>query len=97
VLEYELGSPELQKAMLATKKRFGPGFGTKFKSPVLLLDQGEEVAFRNLKVRAIPRAAPTPSAGAIPVAPNAATPPAKPAQPPKTDLAPLPPPVLFPK
>jgi len=53
VLEFELG-PELLKAVAAAKLRVPPGFERKVKSPVLLLDQGEEVAYRNLKIRALP-------------------------------------------
>ncbi len=96
VLEYVLGGAALQNGMLASKKRFGPGFGTKFKSPILLLDQGEEVAFRNLKVRLITQTAPAGPAGAVPRSPGSSTPAAKPAQPAGT-LPPLPPPVLFPQ
>jgi hypothetical protein len=29
-------------------------FGTKFKSPIVLLDAGENVAFRNIKIRQVP-------------------------------------------
>ena len=97
VLEFELGSVALQKAMQATKKRFGPGFGTKFKSPVLLLDQGEEVAFRNLKVRPIGQPAPAPSTNATPRTTGAPHPPASPTQPGAANLPPLSPPVLYPK
>jgi hypothetical protein len=54
VLEYELGSPELLRGLqAASKTRLSAGVGTKFKSPVLLLDQGDEVAFRALRVRAL--------------------------------------------
>ena len=53
VLEYTLGSPELQRAVMASRARVAPGFGTKVKGPLVLLDEGDEVAFRNLKVRVI--------------------------------------------
>jgi len=54
VLEYELGSSALRTAITSLKPRPPVSFGTKFKSPLLLLDQGEEVAFRNLRIRTIP-------------------------------------------
>jgi hypothetical protein len=54
VLEYELGAPELLRGLqAASKARLPAGSGTKFKSPVLLLDQGDEVAFRALRIRAL--------------------------------------------
>lgn len=58
VLEFTLGSPELQRAATANRVRVAPGFGTKFKAPLVLLDEGDEIAFRNLKIRALPAAAP---------------------------------------
>jgi len=53
VLEYTLGSPELMRAATANRARVAPGFGTKFKAPIVLLDEGDEIAFRNLKIRAL--------------------------------------------
>jgi hypothetical protein len=53
VLEYQLGGPELRAAIRAHKPPLPVTFGTKFKTPILLLDQGEEVAFRNLRIRTI--------------------------------------------
>jgi hypothetical protein len=50
VLDYQLG-PDLARTAAANKIRVPMGFGTKIKSPVIILDQGEEVAFRNLKIR----------------------------------------------
>jgi hypothetical protein len=50
VLEYTLG-PELAKTAAASGIKPPFGFGTKNKSPVFLLDQGDEVSFRNLKIR----------------------------------------------
>jgi hypothetical protein len=38
-------------------------FGSKAKSPVVLLDQGMEVSFRNLKIRALAPQAVAPVAG----------------------------------
>ena len=49
-VEFDMG-PELLKAAAAAKVRFAPGFERKVKAPVVLLDQGEQVAFRNLKIR----------------------------------------------
>lgn len=54
VLEYELGSAELKSAVAASKAKVPNGFGMKFKSPILFLDQGEDVAFRNIKIRQLP-------------------------------------------
>lgn len=70
-LEYDLGA-DLQRRAAAAKARLPAGYGAKVKSPVVLLDQGTEIAFRNLKIR--PLAAPAP--GSLPplVAPAAATP-----------------------
>jgi hypothetical protein len=53
VLEYELGSRELMDAIKASKMKVTPGFGFKLRSSLVLLDQGEEIAFRNLKIRPI--------------------------------------------
>lgn len=65
VLEYNLGTPEFQRAVMASKARVAPGFGTKIRSPLILLDEGDEIAFRNLKIRLMPVAA-VPG-GAVPV------------------------------
>ncbi len=54
VLEYQLGSAALKSAVQAHKARVNAGFGTKVKAPIVLLDAGEDVAFRNLKIRALP-------------------------------------------
>ena len=54
VLSYELGSTELKKAVLACKEKLGMYFGTKFESPIVLLDAGEDIAFRELKIRQLP-------------------------------------------
>jgi hypothetical protein len=64
VVEYDLGSPQLMAAIKTTKQRYPPGFGYKFKSPIVILDQGEEVAFRNLRIRALAPPAPVPGAPA---------------------------------
>ncbi len=86
VLEYECGSAALKAAVTANKAKVHTLFGAKIKSSLAILDKGEEIAFRNIKVRAI-SATPPPLLTA-PVAPPS---PAKPAwqKPP-----PPPPPVL---
>jgi len=56
VLEFNLG-PELAKAALAAKTKVPPGFERKIKAPIVLLDEGEGVAFRNLKIRPLKAAA----------------------------------------
>lgn len=80
VLEYECGSPALAQAVRANKAKVHALFGTKIKSSLAILDKGEEVAFRNLKVRTISSTPPPPlAAPAAPAAPSIpATPPAPP-------------------
>jgi hypothetical protein len=68
VLEYDFGSPALAQAVRASGGRLPATFGTKVRSPLVLLDQGEEVAFRSLKLRVL-----APTAGAATPLP-AATP-----------------------
>lgn len=58
VLEYNLGSQQLMTAVRASRMRVGPGFGFKFKSPIVILDQGEEIAFRHLRIRSLAPPAP---------------------------------------
>lgn len=60
LLEYEAGSPALQQAVKASGQRLPLAFGVKAKTPIVLLDQGEEIAFRNLKIRALAPPAPRP-------------------------------------
>ncbi len=50
VLEYNLG-PDFTQRLTAAKTKAPVGVGTKTKSPIILLDQGEEIAFVNLKLR----------------------------------------------
>jgi hypothetical protein len=56
-LEYDLG-PNLLKAAAAAKVKVPPGFGNKVRSPIVILDQGKEVSFRNLKIRQLAPPAP---------------------------------------
>lgn len=51
VLEYQLGSPELKAAIAKSKFKEVVGFGSKFKTPILLQDHGDEVRFRTIKIR----------------------------------------------
>lgn len=53
ILQFELGSPELTRAINASKYKPVPAFGTKFPTSILLQDHGEETSFRNLKIRAV--------------------------------------------
>ena len=51
VLECELGSSELFDAIARTKFKWIAGLGRKFATQIALQDHGDEVAFRNLKIR----------------------------------------------
>ncbi|MGH9915647.1 MAG: 3-keto-disaccharide hydrolase, partial [Pyrinomonadaceae bacterium] len=53
VLEYELRSPELKQLIAESKYKSIPGFGEWTKGHILLQDHGDEVAFRNIKIRAL--------------------------------------------
>ena len=52
VLSYELGSPEVLDAVAHSKFKKVAGFGTKIKSHILLQDHGDEIWFKNIKLRA---------------------------------------------
>lgn len=54
IVEYELDTPALFAAIAKSKFKDVPGFGTKFKARILLQDHGDEVWFRNLKIRELP-------------------------------------------
>jgi hypothetical protein len=53
ILEYELESPALMAAIAKSKYKSVAGFGTKFPTVLLLQDHGEEIWFRDLKIRAL--------------------------------------------
>jgi len=53
IVEYDLGSPALIDAIAKSKYKDVPGFGAKTKTRILLQDHGDEVRFRNLKIRAL--------------------------------------------
>jgi hypothetical protein len=66
VVEYDLGSPEFAQQVKASSVKPWLGFGTKFKTALVIMDDGEEVEFRNLRVRPIWNAA-APAATPAPV------------------------------
>jgi hypothetical protein len=51
IVEYDLGSQVLIDAIANSKYKDVPGFGAKTKTRILLQDHGDEVRFRNLKIR----------------------------------------------
>jgi len=51
IVEYDLGSQALLDAIAKSKYKDVPGFGAKTKTRILLQDHGDEVRFRNLKIR----------------------------------------------
>jgi len=53
VLTYDLGSPALLEAVRASHAKVHPQFGFKTRTSIVLLDEGDEISFRNLKVRAL--------------------------------------------
>ncbi|HYE72827.1 MAG TPA: DUF1080 domain-containing protein [Blastocatellia bacterium] len=54
VLEFELGSPELQELIAKSKFKVNPEFGKARKGHILLQDHGDEVWYRNIKIRELP-------------------------------------------
>jgi hypothetical protein len=54
VIEYELESPALMAAKANSKFKDEPLWGTKIKGHILLQDHGDEVAFRNIRIRELP-------------------------------------------
>jgi len=68
VVDYTLGSPEFQKQLMASGVKGGQLWGKKFKTSLVILDEGEEVEFRNLRIRPIYTAG---APAATPTAPGA--------------------------
>ena len=59
VLEYDLASRPLQEAVKQAVIKLPAGYGMyKFKTALVILDDGDEIALRGLKVRPLPPAAP---------------------------------------
>jgi Domain of Unknown Function (DUF1080) len=53
IVEYDLGSQAFLDAIAKSKYKDIPGFGIKRKTRILLQDHGDEVRFRNLKIRTL--------------------------------------------
>ncbi len=54
ILEYTRFTPEFRQRVLESKFRVWPGFGELRKGHILLQDHGNEVSFRNIKIRVPP-------------------------------------------
>ncbi len=70
VVEFELGSRALAASVQAAKAKVPMGFGTKFKAPIVILDQGDEFALRNLKIRSLAAVAAVVPTARAPLAPT---------------------------
>jgi hypothetical protein len=54
VVEYELGSPQWQQLVAASKFKDMPNYGKTKTGYIVLQDHGDKVAFRNIRIRALP-------------------------------------------
>jgi hypothetical protein len=50
-VEFDFGSPELAALVAQSKFKSTQGWGIKTASPILLQDHGDDVSFRNIKIR----------------------------------------------
>ena len=74
VLEFDLG-PNLRRLAEANKMRVPAGFGMKNRTRICIVDQGTEIALRNLKIRSLtPQAVLNPSSGTRPAQPGGTVP-----------------------
>jgi len=51
IVAFDLGTARMDSALAASKFRSIPGFATRRKAHIVLQDHGDEVYFRNIKVR----------------------------------------------
>ena len=54
VVEYELGGADWQKRVAASKFSAWPEYGQASRGHIGLQDHGDEVSFRNMKIRRLP-------------------------------------------
>ena len=54
VVEYELGSPDWEARVAASKFKQWPGYGRAAAGHIALQDHGDRVAYRNIKIRTLP-------------------------------------------
>jgi len=51
IVSFDLGSDDLQRAIARSKYKSVPGFAQKVPTRILLQDHGDEIRFRNMKIR----------------------------------------------
>ena len=59
VIEYELEGAALKAAKAKSKFKDEAGWGTKLKGHILLQDHGDEVAYRNIRIKELPASSST--------------------------------------